>query len=312
MNNEHSGLKADTTIASYGGRIDRLIQRGSDHVMAMSPATRFAVALALVAVVAMLDDLTGEEVSVSIFYLVPVAFAGGFVSRRAGLSVAAASAVAWGVLEHTSGRPYSAHWILLWNSGVRLGFFYIVNALIDALRRMHTRERMLSRTDALTGIANSRVFNELAERTISLSRRNGSPFTIAYVDLDRFKQVNDEFGHSEGDRLLRAVASHIMNSVRTTDTVARLGGDEFCVLMPETGLDQARVSLERVVSTLDREVGSRWSVGATIGAVTFNEPPEDTDSAIRLADALMYQGKGEGRGRILQSTWPESAGKGAT
>lgn len=123
--------------------------------------------------------------------------------------------------------------------------------------------------------------------------------------MDRFKQVNDGLGHAEGDRVLRTVAKLIAHSARATDVVARLGGDEFGILMPETGLEQARVSLERVAAALATGATGHYSVGATLGAMTFTEPPEDVAFAVHLADTLMYRAKAGGRGRILQDTWPE-------
>jgi diguanylate cyclase (GGDEF)-like protein len=282
-----------------------------DKKASISTAGLYALAIVLVALVGALDGLTGTEVSFSLFYLAPVAFAGGLVSRRAGRFVAVLSAVVWGYLEIKNGRPYTASWIPLWNALVRLGFFLIVNELIEALRRAHRHERALSRTDSLTGIANGRVFDEQTERTIAESRRNRRPFTIAYIDLDRFKQINDGYGHSEGDRLLREVAAVIQAHLRSTDLAARLGGDEFGVLMPDTGKEQARVSLERVATEFARRLGNRWPVGATLGAVTFTEPPRDADSAVREADALMYKGKAAGGGRILQTEWSDSGKKAA-
>ena len=268
---------------------------------------RLGIAIVLVALVGVLDEASGSEVSFSIFYLLPVAFAGGFLTRTAGALVALLAAAVWGYLDITTGRPYSAAWIPYWNSAVRLGFFLIVNELIAAMRRAQSRERVLSRTDAVTGIPNARVFEEHATRVIAETRRYGRPFTITYVDLDRFKQVNDELGHSEGDRVLMTVAALLAGSARATDVVARLGGDEFGILMPGTGLEQARVSLERIAAAVAVGTSGRWAVGATLGAVTFTEPPSDFDFAVGQADALMYQGKAEGRGRILQATWPKNA-----
>lgn len=277
----------------------------NDRLLSSPVALRVLLSVILLVCVAVIDIATGSEVSFSIFYLLPVSFAGAFISRRAGTILAIVSAATWGYLEVTTGRAYSAAWIPYWNSAVRLGFFLLVNELIERLRRAHASERALAREDPLTRIANARVFEEYAHPTIALGRRGGHPFTIAYVDLDRFKQVNDEFGHSEGDRLLRTVAALIAGGVRSTDVVARLGGDEFGILMPDTEAEQARVTLERIAATIADGVGGRRAVEATVGAVTFSEPPEDVDCAVREADALMYRGKAKGRGRILQATWPE-------
>jgi diguanylate cyclase (GGDEF)-like protein len=283
---------------------------GSDWVKRagdLPAAVILATTIGLLAVVGALDAATGPETSFSIFYLIPVAIAAGLLSRPAGALVSVLAAAVWGYVEVTTGRPYSAAWIAYYNAGVRLGFFLIVNELIHQARVAHLHERALSRIDPITGIANARVFEEHANRVIAECRRYGRQFTIAYVDLDEFKQVNDRFGHAEGDQALRTVAAAIRNSLRTTDTVARLGGDEFAILMPETGVDQARASLGRVAAAVSSAASGRWETGVTLGAVTFTQPPVDVDSALRQADALMYRGKAAGRGRVMQATWPEPA-----
>ncbi len=267
---------------------------------------KVALTLMLLILVTIVDTATGSEISFSVFYLLPVLLAGGLVSRPAGRVIAVASAVAWGYLDVRSGGGYSAAWIPVWNSAVRLAFFLIINELVNMLRLAHTHQRALARRDSLTGIANTRVFEEYLSRTIAQSRRNGRPFTLTYLDLDRFKKVNDEFGHNEGDRVLREVSETVQRDLRATDVVARLGGDEFGILMPETDAEQARTSLERIAASLALGVGDRWGVGATFGAVTFAQAPDDTDCALHQADALMYQGKRAGRGCVLQATWPDA------
>jgi diguanylate cyclase (GGDEF)-like protein len=232
-----------------------------------------------------------------------VLLAGTFISRGTGRATALAGAAIWGSLE-VAARMYSAAWIPVWNTGVRLIFFLTINELVHHVRTAHERERTRSREDSLTGIANGRVFAERVEQEISKSNRDGRPFTIAYADMDRFKQVNDSYGHSEGDVLLRTVAETISRDLRAVDLVARLGGDEFGLLLTETGVEGAATMLARIAESLRSATGDRWGVGATFGAVTFAEPPVDVDSAVRLADDLMYRCKSQGRGTILQMTWP--------
>jgi diguanylate cyclase (GGDEF)-like protein len=285
---------------------DHIVAGLARHILVLPLAVRAAVSVALLGAMAAIDVATGNEVSFSIFYLLPVSFAGALISRRAGIVMAVASAATWGFIEIATGTAYSAAWIPYWNTGVRLGFFVLVNELIERLRRAHGRERAMAREDPLTGIANTRVFSEHAERVIASARRTRRPFTVAYVDLDGFKQVNDQLGHSEGDRLLRTVALVIADSIRATDLVARLGGDEFAILMPETGATQAGRMLSRVASLVAAGTAHHTAVAATIGAVTFIDAPESVDQALGEADALMYRGKTEGRGRILQETWPRA------
>ena len=282
------------------------------HRGAVSLAVRVAAAplwlrgvacILLLGLVALIDEITGGELSFSVFYLIPVLFAGVFISRSTGRVTAVAGAAVWGYLEVVE-RLYSAAWIPVWNSGVRLLFFLAINELVQIVRAAHVRERELSRRDALTGIANVRVFSERVAQAIAQAQRDGRPFTLAYTDLDRFKSVNDTHGHSEGDALLRAVAQAMERDLRANDLVARLGGDEFGILLATADAAGARTTLGRISASLAREAGERWGVGATFGAVTFVQPPPDVDAAVQIADDLMYRGKSQGRGTILYLTWP--------
>jgi len=265
-------------------------------------------ALAAVAVLGVLDYLTGNEISFSIFYLAPIAFLTWTSGRLPGLGLAVVAATAWGVVDVAAGSHYSHPLVPVWNSLVRLAFFAVTVWLIADTRRAHAIARTLARQDPLTGVANGRTFREDLDREIARLRRSGSPFTLAYVDLDRFKQVNDTLGHGAGDELLRAIGSRLGAALRTTDIVARLGGDEFALLLPDTDVPAASQALERVGSavraSIERIPGVPPDVGATIGAVVFAEAPAGIDEALRAADQKMYEGKRSGRGHVLVSRWP--------
>jgi diguanylate cyclase (GGDEF)-like protein len=112
---------------------------------------------------------------------------------------------------------------------------------------------------------------------------------VLYLDLDNFKAVNDRFGHSTGDELLRTVADTIRTRLRRVDSVARLGGDEFAVLLPETGAEAARGVVEQVRGALGDAMRTHgWPVTVSIGALTCVTAPESADALIRRADDLMY------------------------
>jgi diguanylate cyclase (GGDEF)-like protein len=134
---------------------------------------------------------------------------------------------------------------------------------------------------------------------INRVRRYGHPFTVVCIDLDNFKTVNDCFGHSTGDILLRLVARTIQQNVRATDTVARLGGDEFAILLPETGRNVAEVIMQKVQKiNLDIMRRHGWPVTLSIGVVTFMSPPSTVDEVLRLSDRLMYIAKDNGKNSI--------------
>jgi len=195
-----------------------------------------------------------------------------------------------------------------WNATVRLGFFLITTFLVDEVHKAHEREALLARRDSLTGLANGREFDALLQREMLRSRRSQRPFALAYVDLDRFKSVNDTLGHTAGDDLLHAVAGALESAVRTSDVVARLGGDEFGLLFPEAGGREVEASMGRVREALRvalaHDQGIPAGVGATAGVLVFRTPPPSSAEAMRLVDELMYEGKRGGRGRTLVRDWP--------
>ena len=252
---------------------------------------------------AALDYATGDEVNITIFYIGPVVFATWLVSYKAGLSVAAVCAMLWpaaGLITH----PEINVWIYLWNTLVLIGFLLLVVFLVDLARRAILAERVASRTDSLTGVANGRAFEDRADLAINMMRRTRTPLTFCYLDLDHFKEVNDTLGHREGDELLSVLASALASRLRSTDLVARLGGDEFGILLPDTGYDAADQVLADVKAAWDEAVSKRWTVGVTGGVVTFLQPPPSTDMMVSIADKLMYEVKQGGRGRIEHVTWP--------
>ncbi|MBT8132271.1 MAG: sensor domain-containing diguanylate cyclase, partial [Gammaproteobacteria bacterium] len=147
------------------------------------------------------------------------------------------------------------------------------------------REKSLARTDHLTAVANARLFEERLEREIERCKRYQHPFSVAYLDLDHFKNINDTLGHQVGDRLLTRVADIMSSLCRSTDTVARLGGDEFAVLFPECNESPARSAVGKLrLALLDEMRRNDWSVTFSIGAITCREPPDSVQALIEAAD----------------------------
>ncbi|MDH3292377.1 MAG: GGDEF domain-containing protein [Gemmatimonadota bacterium] len=250
------------------------------------------LAIALMSIVGGLDFVTGFEISFAFLYLVPVAFAAWFLGQGWGIGISVLSAVAWFEAFRLSGGTVSSSVILFWNASTRLGFFMVVTVLLALLRRALDQARSLSRMDGLTGVTNGRTFRDLATTEIARARRYGRPFTVAYIDLDNFKTVNDHFGHSSGDSLLRTVAGVMRDAVRASDIVARMGGDEFTLLFPETDSDAARAGIEKLRTLLLAAMAERaWPVTFSIGVLTCQSSPTTADELIAAVDALMYEVK---------------------
>jgi diguanylate cyclase (GGDEF)-like protein len=261
------------------------------------------IGVGLLLLLGLLDYLTGYELSVSLFYLLPITLVTWYAGRRSGLWFSLAGAVLWLAADVASGHHYTSPAYYLWNSLIRLGFFVIVTLLLDALHQyMHIRQ-VQARIDFLTGAANNRAFYEAARREIDRSLRYSRPLTLAYLDIDNFKAINDRFGHNAGDQVLQALVAGLQKQIRQTDILGRLGGDEFGLLLPETGGIEARAIIDRVrPRLLDEMRKAGWEVTFSMGVVTYLDPPDTTDELIRIADDLMYSVKESGRDGVLFAT----------
>jgi diguanylate cyclase (GGDEF)-like protein len=258
-----------------------------------------AFALALLVIVGVIDYFTGDEVAVSIFYSLPISLVAWYVGRRWGIFMCILSAAAWLGSDLLLGFQHVP--IRLWNATVGLGYFLIVTYALTSLKKALQREKELSRTDSLTGIANGKYFYEVAESELYRSLRYGHPLTLAYLDLDDFKRVNDAFGHLAGDALLRLVAVTLRENLRLTDVVARLGGDEFAILLPETGFNQAKMAgnalRAKLRETLQRQTHPVSST-VSMGVVTWEDSKGTVDELVKAADGLMYSAKNKGKDRV--------------
>jgi diguanylate cyclase (GGDEF)-like protein len=258
--------------------------------------------LMAVAALAALDHAVGRELGLSLFYAVPVFLVARRTGLIPGLCLAVAAATAWAIAEAEGGATYTRAWVPYWNAATRLGYF----AMAVAVARMRSGlelEAERARRDPLTGLLNRRGFLEMAQRDVERSARFGRPLTLAYLDCDDFKVVNDAHGHAAGDRLLRSIAEAMRGSLRALDVPARVGGDEFVVLLPETGAAEARETLQRLMASLHTALGSAgWRVTFSIGAVTLARPRGPVEGILQGADRVMYRAKHRGKARLEQDT----------
>ncbi|HEY5432653.1 MAG TPA: GGDEF domain-containing protein [Coriobacteriia bacterium] len=267
------------------------------------PALVVLIAVSATLGAAWIDRASGTELSLTALYLGPVAIIAWFFGRTQGrawcLLVGAASALA----ELTMSGQSTAPTIIAWNTAAVMMLPLVVVEVLTRLHRSLEVERDLARTDTLTGVANTRSFKELAEAELERARRYGRTFTLASLDLDHFKNVNDTLGHAAGDRLIHDVGQAIRRRLRRVDIVARIGGDEFVVLLPETDAAAAAVALEHIRGALQSVAdGYGPEVTASFGAVTFVSPPASVEQMLQLADVAMYQAKNASRDRIESMT----------
>ncbi len=246
-----------------------------------SPEVLLTFSTLLLLLLGLLDLVTGDF-SLIIFYLLPVSLVAWFVSKRSGIWFCVFSAAIRLIVdEGPESFTFDHSMIHYWNDLIEFIFLLMMSLLFSALKSNLDNAKELASRDHLTGALNRRSFFDLAEHEINRSRRYGFPFTVGYIDLDDFKEVNDRLGHRAGDELLSMVVSTIRCNIRSTDILARFGGDEFVILLPETSGDVARLFLNKLHEHLNDAMRiNNWPVSFSVGAITYLQAPATVDEAI--------------------------------
>ena len=173
------------------------------------------------------------------------------------------------------------------------------------LLEMNERLRFMSLTDGLTGLDNRRHLNERIDEMFQHAQRLNEPFSVVMCDLDKFKSVNDTYGHQAGDEVLKQLAAILKEEAREIDRVGRYGGEEFLLLLPGTVLDAAVTFAERVRKHVERHTftfpGGSTKRTASFGVAGWPHPRiNDSDTLVRMADDALYVAKETGRNRVIR------------
>ena len=176
----------------------------------------------------------------------------------------------------------------------------IVEERTAELKEANATISRLAATDELTGLSNRRSFNDRFSAALSYARRHTCPLSLIMIDLDNFKTVNDTFGHSQGDHVLRAFADLLREMIRTEDLAARWGGEEFIIILTHTSIEAATALAERIRVAFEQQSSRLISslLSASFGVVQLQNG-EDEDAIVRRADAALYRAKHEGRNRVV-------------
>ena len=169
---------------------------------------------------------------------------------------------------------------------------------ITARKALEDELRRSAREDPLTGLQNRNVLREYTERALPQARRAGRRIACIYLDLDRFKPVNDRFGHEAGDAVLKIIAQRLREHVRDGDLIVRAGGDEFLVLMEDCpDMPFAESAARRITQAIAKTMTTQWGaieVSASAGVAIFPDDAADESSLIEVADRRMYESKHHG------------------
>jgi diguanylate cyclase (GGDEF)-like protein len=268
-------------------------------------AAPLLLGVVLVALIAAADWATGPELSFSVLYMGAVIAVTWLGSRRHGMLIAglasAESLLATVVANDSVGLAD------VWNASTQFVVLILVAALIGSLRHALADQRRMAMVDPLTGAMNRRAFQLVAERERLRAGREGTPLTLAYFDIDRFKEINDRLGHGAGDRLLAEFSTAVDEMIRGTDLFARMGGDEFVLLLPDTDAREAMLVVDRVRKLLLDDETAGHPATTSVGIATFRFPPSTVDALLAEADDLLYQAKDRGGdtvvGMVIVGPW---------
>lgn len=257
------------------------------------------LALITIFLIAFAQTRLPPDVPAALLYIVPVFAAATAAGVRGGIGAAILAALLRLGMDLTGGVAFS-HPLVPWFGFVIAATVYGLSAwAAGSLAQTAAAEREHALTDPLTGLPNRRYFQEFAQIELNRTQRYGRPLSLASIDVDRFKQVNDTRGHDAGDALLRLIAVEATQALRNSDIVARIGGDEFAVLLPETPTDGAAIALDKLRSRLLEAVkAAGYDVGFSIGVIGYGGGATTLESLLRDADEAMYEAKRGARGTI--------------
>lgn len=246
-------------------------------------------ALGAVILISFLSYYTGDY-SLEVAYALAILLPSWYAGRLQGLAVAVVAGAGIVLSYHYFNvEKTTIHYI---NMGLEVVVLLTISLLTSALRERYLQAEFMASYDSLTWVSNRNSFFLLANQVLQEAKRYRRPFSLAFIDLDNFKLVNDRKGHLEGDKALKTVAGIIRSTLRQADIVARFGGDEFVVLLPETDHSMAESALKKLqAQLLGAMQDNNWPITFSIGAVSCNSFQFSIDELLQLADRFLYSVK---------------------
>lgn len=259
-----------------------------------SKGTVLAIAVVLALVMAVVDVLVGTDYSLSLFYLIPISIMAWFFETLYALMFSIICAFAWFYANEVYSRD-NMLWVLLTNVGYYLSFSIIV----FRIKVLYDHQRFSAKRDQLTGILNVSTFHEYVTNDIALMNRGKEWFSIVYLGLEGFKEVNRARGYVAGDALLAAMASSIAGQLRKTDKFARLGGAEFILFLPNSNISAANDTVSKIRGAIASvNMGAEYVITYNIGVVSCLMPNMTLETLIARAKKLYFEARGKGQGSV--------------
>ncbi len=245
-----------------------------------------------------------RDIDLQPLLVIPILVASWYGSSKAGASLALLTAILLFAVKWFSGAFHVSAPTAVIDAAIALFVYLFIGVIVTNFKKVHKVEVVAADTDTLTGVNSSRSFYAELANEILRAKRYDHIFSLAYIDVDNFKRINDSLGHSVGDKLLIELSRCLQDALRATDITARIGGDEFVCLLPEAGESEAKTAMLKAEKELQKSMKRHgWDVSFSIGVVTFKKLPDDVREAVKLADELMYEVKNNKKNNIAYRVW---------
>lgn len=254
----------------------------------------------LILIIAGADYYIGDILSLYLLYLFPIVFLSFNDKRNISLIAAIFSSILWISVDYQLGSLQPSLIFASIESVSRIIIFTLSAFFISAYRQTHLILEQQAFRDEKTGVYNYRAFLEIGTKELSLISRTQQSATLAYFDMDNFKAINDQYGHSKGDQVLVTFTQLVTSIIRSSDIFARIGGDEFVILFLGSTTEQSLPQIELIQSNFNKTM-KKEGFPTTISVGMLNVNNNDTlELVTQKADYLMYQAKEQGKNKIIR------------
>lgn len=295
MKQSHVGKRM--TVERFSDRV-RLVVNFNETQLRIIEITLLVLTLCLIGYI---DYLVPSNYYMFAFYLLPTGIASWCLNRIYGF-IAVGISLALIITPEILLNGFTDNLMqYIWNNVMILALLVMMVIIFDRLKAYLGDLRISVNTDHLTGAMDAKIFYDNAGKELEMARRYERPLTLAYLDVDNFKMVNDKYGHIAGDELLQKVSYRIKSSMREGDLLGRMGGDEFAIMLPETDPQQGYEIINRLRNILSETFSHNGCpVSFSIGLTTFYKHKASIDEIIQRVDELMYKAKSAGKNQIVQ------------